>query len=156
VRPEPGERILFRGHPSWRSITPFWLRGALLMLLAGSIAGMASAVVDNRVQTTWVVIGVLGLFALLYARAQMRLLKTTYAITTRRLTIETGLISRRVRQMRLDGVQGVRARQSSLERALDVGTVAFDTSDPEFCFRGVEDPRGVARTAHRVLNDAGL
>jgi uncharacterized membrane protein YdbT with pleckstrin-like domain len=154
VRPEPGEVVLFRGHPSWRSITPFWLRGVVLMVVAGSMAGIASVVADNRVQTTWVVLGVLAVFALLCARAQIRLLKTTYAITTRRLTIETGLISRHLRQASLHRVQHVNARQSALERALDVGTVEFDTlAEPEadFCFRGVEDPRGLVRTVDRAL-----
>jgi uncharacterized membrane protein YdbT with pleckstrin-like domain len=126
------------------------------MLVLGVVAGLVSAIVDGRVRTTWVVIGVLGTFALLYARAQMRLLRRTYAITNRRLTIETGLLSRDISQARLERIQDIDVTQSMLERALDVGTVVFYTAaevGSEFSFRGVEDPRGIVRTVDRALHE---
>jgi uncharacterized membrane protein YdbT with pleckstrin-like domain len=123
------------------------------MLVLGVLAGVASTVVEGRVQTTWVVIAVLGVFALRFVRAQLRLSRKTYAITDRRLTIETGLLSRELHQARLERIQDVNVSQSALERALDIGTVDFYTAaEPgfDFSFCGVEDPRGIVRTFNRA------
>ena len=34
----PGERVIFEGHPSWRAILGFYLKGALVAVVLGFIA----------------------------------------------------------------------------------------------------------------------
>jgi uncharacterized membrane protein YdbT with pleckstrin-like domain len=83
-------------------------------------------------------------------------LQTTYTITSRRLTIHTGLLSRELHETRLERVQNVNSRQTLLERILRVGTVDFDTAagaDYDFSFRGVSTPGAVVRTVDRAIHD---
>jgi len=90
------------------------------------------------------------------AAGQLRRIQTTYSITNRRLTIETGLLSRRLHQTRLERVQNVNSTQSLLERIVRIGTVDFDTAgeaDFDFAFRGVGDPRRIVRTVDRALHE---
>lgn len=153
---EPGEVIFFQGHPSWRSLTTFYLKGLLASLGAGVIAGVAGAIADGSVQVAWVIIAVLGVFLLLIAYGQLQRIQTTYGITNQRLTIQTGLLSRDLHQTRLERVQNVNSRQSVFDRLLRIGTVDFDTAaetEFEFSFRGVGDPRGIVRTVDRALHE---
>src|SRR5690242_10411606 len=99
---EPGEVVFFHGHPSWRSMLPFYLRGVLLALFLGALAGIAGAIADGHVQVTWVIGVVLIAFLVLIAIGQVRLMRTAYAITDRRLTIEIGLVSKELHQTRLE------------------------------------------------------
>ena len=34
----PGEKVIFEGHPSWRAILGFYLKGILVAVVAGVIA----------------------------------------------------------------------------------------------------------------------
>ncbi len=119
----------------------------------GVAAGIVSAIADGRVQVGWVVAAVLVVFGLGLLRGLLERQRTTYTITSERLTIETGLLAREVHETRLDRVQNVACRQSLYERALGVGTVEFDTAgiDFEFAFRGVAEPQEIARTVNRAL-----
>jgi uncharacterized membrane protein YdbT with pleckstrin-like domain len=156
VDPEPGEQIFFHGHPSWRSMAPFYGKGLLAGLAAGVVVGIAGAIANGSVQVPWVIAAVLVVFLVLIAIGQFRRIQTTYFITDRRLTIETGLLSRELHQTRLERVQNVNSSQSVFERMLFIGTVDFDTAaeaEFEFSFRGVANPRGIVRTVDRALHE---
>jgi len=156
VDTEPGEVIFFHGHPSWRSLAPFYAKGLLGSLVAGAIAGIASAIADGHVKDGWVIGVVLVVFVALIAVGQLQRIQTTYAITNRRLTIETGLFARQLHQTRLERVQNVNVSQSLPRRILGIGTVDFDTAaeaEFDFSFHGVGDPRGIVRTVDRALQE---
>ncbi|MFL5860615.1 MAG: PH domain-containing protein [Solirubrobacteraceae bacterium] len=153
--PEPGEEIFFDGHPSWRALALFYLKGLVVVLLAGVIAGIVTRLTASRVQAGWVSVAVVVVFLGLVVIGQVRRIQTTYSITNQRLTIETGILSRDVHQTRLERIQNVNSRQSLFERLLRIGTVEFDTageSQFDFSFRGVSDPRGIVRTVDRALH----
>ncbi len=136
-------------------MTPFLVRWLLASLLLGTAAGIASIVADGREQISWVILAVLGVWLLTFCRGQLRRLRVTYRITSRRLAIETGLISRDRRETRLEAIQDVSVRQTLLQRALGVGTVDFETAgewDADFRFRGVDDPRRIVRAVDRALD----
>jgi hypothetical protein len=42
VDPEPGERLIVEGRPSWRSILGFGARGVLAVAVAGALAAAAT------------------------------------------------------------------------------------------------------------------
>jgi uncharacterized membrane protein YdbT with pleckstrin-like domain len=154
VDSDPGEEVIFHGHPSWRSMVAFHLRGSLLGLIAGVIGGLASVVVEGHVRVGWVIVGVFVGFAPSLIIGGLRRLRTTYTITSRRLSIETGLFSRDIHQTQLERVQNVYARQSMTERLLRVGNVDFDTAADigmEFAFAGVSDPRGIVRLVDEAV-----
>jgi uncharacterized membrane protein YdbT with pleckstrin-like domain len=156
VEPEPGEEIFFHGHPSWRSIASFYARGLVLMLLAGVAAGLVTAIAAGHVQVGWIVAAVLLALLAVLGVGLLKLIQTTYSITSQRLTIQCGLFSRELHETRLERVQNVNARQSALERVLGIGTVDFDTAaggNFDFSFRGVSDPRAIVRTVDRALRE---
>lgn len=154
VDPEPGEIVFFDGHPSWLSLSALLGRGLLAAVAAGVTAGVITVISAGHVRVGWVILAVAAAFMILFALAQLRRLKITYAITDRRLTIETGILSRDLHQTRLERIQNVNATQSLGERILHVGTVTFDTAgevDFDFAFRGVDNPREIVRTVDRAL-----
>lgn len=136
-------------------MTRFVVKGLVLSLVVGVAVGIGSTAADGHVEAGWVVLGVVLAFLLVLVIGQVRRLRTTYAITDRRLAIETGLVSRDLHQTRIERIQNVNCRQSLFERALGVGTVDFDTAGEaefDFCFRGVDDPRRIVRTVDRALH----
>ena len=158
VQAEPGEVVFFHGHPSWLALAPFFIRGLLTTFAVGVIAGLVSAAGSGQVQVPWVVAVALLAFIVVLTVGQTRRMQTTYSITNRRLIIETGLLSRRLHQTRLERVQNVNASQSLIQRLARIGTVDFDTageSDFDFAFHGVSDPREIVRTVDRALHEMG-
>jgi uncharacterized membrane protein YdbT with pleckstrin-like domain len=154
--PEPGEEVFFHGHPSWRSMLAFYIKGFFGAVLAGVIAGIVTRIAGGSVSVPLVVAVVLIVFVLVVVIGLVRRIATTYTITNRRLTIDIGLLSRALHETRLERVQNVNTRQSVLERMLRVGTVDFDTAgsaDFDFAFRGVDDPRQIVRTVDRALHE---
>lgn len=145
MRSTPDEEVIFCGHPSWLSMIGFLVRGLVLSLVVGVASGVAATLASGHQQSGIVVLGVLGMFALVMLRGQARRMRTTYTVTDRRVAVQRGLVARRVQQARLEHVQDVRVRQSLLGRALGVGSVHFDTVGADIRFRGVEDPRWIVR-----------
>jgi uncharacterized membrane protein YdbT with pleckstrin-like domain len=159
---DAGESVLFHGHPAWRSMLALHFKGLLWAIGIGVLVGIGSAIDKSRVQVAWVVGAVLLVLAIEVAVASIRRLATTYTITTQRLTIRFGLLSRDMHETRLERVQNVNSRQSMLERLLGIGTVDFDTAggaEFNFAFRGINHPEELVRTvdqAIRALGPAGL
>jgi uncharacterized membrane protein YdbT with pleckstrin-like domain len=164
---EPEERVLFDGHPSWRSTPGFHIKGLAAAVIAGAIAGLATRIAAGHVQAGWVLVAVLAVFLLGLIAGALGRARTTYTITTERLIIRHGLLAHDQHETRLERIQNVHARQSVRERLLGVGTVEFDTasgsaasgwlrrsSESDFAFRGVANPRHIARTVNDALRDA--
>jgi uncharacterized membrane protein YdbT with pleckstrin-like domain len=134
-----GEEVIYEGHPSWRAILAYYLKGLLGALVVAAI-GYALDGIGLAI----------GLFLLIEALVLLagfiRRFATVYTITTQRLRIKRGIIARHVQQTDIERVQNVNTHQSVLERFLQVGTVDFDTAgtgDSDFRFAGVEDPNEV-------------
>lgn len=132
----------------------FHAKGFLLAVAAGALAGVLSALAAGHVVAGWVILAVLLVFVVVITQGALRLRRTTYTITSRRLTIELGLLGREVHETRLEQIQNVNSSQSLLERALGVGDVSFDTAGGaafDFSFRGVAHPRQIVRMVDDAL-----
>src|SRR5207237_8057513 len=82
---------------------------------------------------------------------------TSSTITTQRLRIRRGIVSRNVQETRVDRIQNVNTDQGVLERVLQVGTVDFDTAgtdDSDFAFAGVGQPEKVSKKVEQALHEA--
>jgi uncharacterized membrane protein YdbT with pleckstrin-like domain len=146
----PGEQVIFQGHPSWRAILGFYLKGILVAAIAGVIAKLFGAGSGTVFLVVLVVIG------LTVAIGFVKRVATTYTITDRRLNIKRGIVSREVQETRLERVQNVNYRQSVYQRLVQIGDVDFDTAatdDYNFIFAGVADPGDVV---HRVDQATGV
>jgi uncharacterized membrane protein YdbT with pleckstrin-like domain len=78
-------------------------------------------------------------------------------VSTQRLYIRRGILSKRMQQTRIDRVQNVNTQQSMRERLLRVGTVDFDTAgtdDSEFRFVGIASPGEVVAAVDRAQREA--
>jgi uncharacterized membrane protein YdbT with pleckstrin-like domain len=148
------EEEFFHGHPSWRSILDFYLKGLVFIVIAGVLAGLITRVAGHKVSIPIVAVVVAAGLVLVLGIGFLRRLRTTYTITSRRLTIHIGLLSREMHECRLERVQNVNATQSVFERLLRIGTVDFDTAagaEFDFKFRGVETPQQIVRTVDQAL-----
>jgi uncharacterized membrane protein YdbT with pleckstrin-like domain len=144
----PGEQVIFEGHPSWRAILGFYLKGVVVALILGVIAKL----VDGNGSAFLVVLVVLAVTLLI---GFIKRVATVYTITTRRLNIKRGIISREIQETRLERVQNVNFRQSVYQRLMQIGDVDFDTAatdDYNFVFAGVANPADVV---HRVDQATG-
>ena len=143
----PGERVIFRGHPSWRAILGFYLKGVLVAAAAGLLA---KVVADDDGAVFLIVLAVVGLTVLV---GFVKRVATTYTITDRRLNIKRGIVSREVQETRLERVQNVNYRQTVYQRIMQIGDVDFDTAatdDYDFVFSGVADPEVVVESVDRA------
>jgi uncharacterized membrane protein YdbT with pleckstrin-like domain len=142
----PGEQVIFQGHPSWRAILGFYLKGVLVAAILGVIAKLVS----GNGAAFVVILVVLALTVLI---GFVKRVATTYTITSRRLNIKRGIVSREIQETRLERVQNVNYRQTIYQRLMQIGDVDFDTAasdDYNFVFNGVADPGEVVEAVDRA------
>ncbi len=149
-----GEQVIFEGHPSWRAILGFYLKGILIAAIIGAIAKLLGT------SSATVFLIVLVLIALTVLIGFVKRVATTYTITNRRLNIKRGIVSREIQETRLERVQNVNYRQSVYQRLMQIGDVDFDTAatdDYNFVFAGVADPGDVVHAVDQATgaNAAG-
>jgi uncharacterized membrane protein YdbT with pleckstrin-like domain len=146
-----GEKVLYEGHPSWRSTIAFYIKGLLVVgVIAVSVALVASTGAAIAVAVVGEAVTVLIGFIRRYF--------TKYMITSERLRIQRGIIARKVQQTEIARVQNVNTDQTVIQRILQVGTVDFDTAgttDSDFKFIGVNDPADVVTAVDKAHNAPG-
>jgi uncharacterized membrane protein YdbT with pleckstrin-like domain len=148
---------MFEGHPSWRSIVGFYLKGLVVVLAVALVVGLVTRIANGNADAGRVVlVAVIGV-AIVVLWGFIKRVTTHYTITTRRLHIKRGIISREVQETRLERVQNVNFDQSLLQRVLQVGDVDFDTAagdDYNFVFFGVANPDEVVERVDRATHTA--
>jgi uncharacterized membrane protein YdbT with pleckstrin-like domain len=145
---QSGERVIYQGHPSWRAILGFYLKGIAITAIAGVIA----ALVDD---TSTGVIAAAAIVGLTVLAGFIKRVATVYTITDRRLNIKRGIIARNVQETRLQRVQNVNFNQGVYERIMQIGDVEFTTAGTEesnFVFAGVAEPEDVVEQVDRATN----
>lgn len=153
----PGEQVIFEGHPSWRAILGFYIKGILVVAVIFALLLLLDA-------GTALAAGVLiGGSALVVLIGFIRRVATDYMITNRRLYIKHGIVSRDVQETKIERVQDVNYRQSVYQRLMQIGDVDFDTaaqdSEGDFVFAGVSQPEKVTDRVHHATepqHDSGI
>ncbi len=146
---QPGERVLYEGHPSWRSILDFYLKG----IIATALISLAVKLITDETGTT-TVIAIVGV-TLTILIGFVKRVATSYTITDRRLNIKRGIVSRTIQETRLERVQNVNFHQGVFQRILQIGDVDFDTAagdDYNFVFTGVADPEDVVHMVDQATH----
>jgi uncharacterized membrane protein YdbT with pleckstrin-like domain len=142
-----GEHVIYEGRPSWRSILGFYILGVIAIAAAAAIGAAVSGAGVS------VLAGVVVLVLVLVI-GWLRRLTTRYLITSRRLQIRRGILSRRVEETRVDRVVDVTIHQSLLSRILAIGDVDFDNASAQqgdlFRFAGIARPQRVTEAIDRV------
>jgi uncharacterized membrane protein YdbT with pleckstrin-like domain len=134
----------------------FYIQGLLGVLVLAAIVAAVTALgsgVSSGLVAAFVVVGA----ALVILVGLLRRIATVYTITNQRLRIKRGIVSKQIKQTRIDRVQNVNTDQSVVERLLRVGTVDFDTAgtdDSDFAFVGVNSPSRVVEAVDRAQHAA--
>jgi uncharacterized membrane protein YdbT with pleckstrin-like domain len=137
-----------QGHPSWRSILGFYVKGMVLAAVAAALAAGVTRVAVGRTDATTAGAAVAVVVGLVVLVGLVRRIATTYSISNQRLQIRGGLVARRVQETPVDRVQNVNISQGVLQRILQVGTLDFDTAgtgDWDFAFTGASQPEEVMK-----------
>jgi uncharacterized membrane protein YdbT with pleckstrin-like domain len=145
VKLSPGEQVIFEGHPSWRGIMAFYLKGLVIAVVAGVLVALITNITGDT-DTALVFFVVLAILGITVLAGFIKRVATVYTITNRRLNIKRGIVSREIQETRLERVQNVNYNQSVFQRMLNVGDVDFDTAagdDYNFIFAAVADPADV-------------
>lgn len=139
-----GETKVWSGRPSWRSMLSFYFRWGVPALIPLVIILVVRAVSDET-WPIWVgIVITLILLVLVALIAWFTRLDQQFTVTSHRLVIRHGILSRREQSAHIDRVQNVSTRQTVVDRMLKVGSVDFDTAgtdDYEFVFDGVNNPQ---------------
>ena len=154
----PGEQVIFEGHPSWRSIIGFYLKGILITAAIALVVGLVTSLTGDEADAGLVTIVAVAGVALTIVVGLVKRIATDYVITDRRLHIKHGIVSRTIQETRLQRVQNVNFTQSVLQRLLQIGDVDFDTAagdDYNFVFSGVAQPEDVVHQVDRATRLAG-
>jgi uncharacterized membrane protein YdbT with pleckstrin-like domain len=139
---QSGERVIYQGHPSWRAILGFYLKGTLVALGAAVLAGLLDESTSLAIVTFIIIVAVTILVGFIKRVA------TVYTITDRRLNIKVGIVARKVQETRLQRVQNVNYNQGVYERLMQIGDVEFTTAgtdESNFVFAGVAQPEQVVQ-----------
>jgi uncharacterized membrane protein YdbT with pleckstrin-like domain len=150
VELHPGEEVVFEGHPSWRGLLSFYVTYVGAAVVIGVIAGLIGSV-GLGIAVGVVLVGLVLLIGL------VRRMATVFMVSSQRLYIRRGILSKKVQQTRIDRVQNVNTNQTVMDRILRVGTVDFDTAgtdDSDFTFRGIAHPDRVVAAVDRAQREA--
>jgi uncharacterized membrane protein YdbT with pleckstrin-like domain len=138
------EAVIWEGHPTWRATLSFHIRGFLITLVLFLLIVLVKwlgAGVSSVVPGAVLVVGV----ALTIGAGWIHRFFTQYAITTKRLQIRQGILSKTESSTNVDRIQNITVRQSPVDRLLKVGSIDFDTasdaSSDRFSFIGVNRPQ---------------
>ena len=138
------ESVIWEGHPTWRATLSFHIRGFiitlglffLIVLVKWLGAGVSSVIPGGLL-----VVGI----ALTIAAGWVHRFFTQYTITTKRLNIRRGILSKTESSTNVDRIQNITVHQSPVDRILKVGSIDFDTASDDltdrFSFIGVNRPQ---------------
>ncbi|MBF6620905.1 MAG: PH domain-containing protein [Patulibacter sp.] len=142
------EQILYSESPSWRSqfgshalvlVVAILIGAVVLLVLDPDWIGIVAGIVIALLGTGW-----------LY----MERVRTKYIITTHRLHVREGFLSKQVQETRLRRIQNVTINQSVPQRILRVGTVDYDTAGDDqggrFRMEGVSNPDALIRLVDKA------
>lgn len=139
------------------------MHGAVFMVpLLIAVIGIVFAIVMNKLLgQTYAIVALLGgAFFILSAvlellRTSVRFATSRLTLTTKRIVIKRGLLSRSTFEVLLTKVEGIGVRQPLLGRLFGFGTITVTgTGGAHQVFRGLRDPQGFHKRAQEKIAEA--
>lgn len=150
------ETLIWEGHPTWRASLSFHAKGFLLSV-APLVLVLLLRWAGVDLPVTWGVLILVAGVALTIAASWVMRYFTQYTITTKRLQIRRGILSKTETSANVDRIQNITVFQSPLDRILKVGAIDFDTAsdDPSdrFGFAGVNEPQALRERIVRARDE---
>ena len=134
------EETLWQGGPSARVL----IGRVLLIVILAVIGSVATEMLQGGGIGWAITAGVVVILLIATAVKYVQLRGTQYTITSQRVIIERGILSKSVEEIDLRYVEDTRFFQSFMERMLGIGNVTLVSSDkttPTFVLFHILDPR---------------
>jgi uncharacterized membrane protein YdbT with pleckstrin-like domain len=151
-----GETVLWRGRPTWRAYIGYFLKWGALALAPGVIVEVLKDTVWDGAPRGYAWAITVVLLALVLLVGWIRKLQTLYTVTSDRIHIRKGILSRQDHSTTYARVQNVNSSQGIIDRMLGTGDVEFDTAgsdDFEFRFYAVRHPGALVKLVGEVEAD---
>lgn len=144
------ERVLLHTGPSQNLLLAGIAAGMVLLVVISTVVAALGNIALGRLLSFIVVVLVVAILAGIYAFVH----RWEYALTSDRVCVATGLVSRERREIPLADVVEVSVDQSAWHRAVSVGDLVFTTTEGPLRFTLVGRPH---RVQEQVLTsmDAG-
>jgi membrane protein YdbS with pleckstrin-like domain len=139
------EKQIWEGRPAWRSYWGLWLLWAAVSLVC-IIASYRWSGGDSGLFRAVLLIAAAGAIAL-FIREALLVWSLRYRLTTQRLFVHKGILTRVTDQLELVRVDDVRVRQGIVDRIVntgDVEVIGTDSTDPEITLESIGAPAEVA------------
>lgn len=166
--PPSEEREIWAARTSWKHFYGKWAAWAsvMIVLAVGAILVRGRWTWLQDKGTIWTLgamsVVILGSGAVLWAKFAIQVYSVYYRLTTQRLFVSRGILSRTTDQTELIRVDDVRVTQRLVDRIVGCGTVeviSTDVSDAKLSLVGVAGPDKIAehvRQQMRVLRKKSL
>lgn len=126
-----GEQVVLHRHPHGRTVVV----PVLLLLLVVGLGSYLAAVVRSQTWAPWAWTALLVVGVVLVGRYTVlpvvRWRTTHFVVTTRRVLVREGVVTRHGMDIPLDRIDGVRVRQNLAGRALGSGTLVVESAAAE-------------------------
>src|SRR5581483_2128439 len=151
--PAKPEETLWHGTPSGRILmgrAAAIVSTPIVIMVLAYVAASMTADLETKgqiVRAGWWIVGTLVLVQAIGVVVKLlRIRGTMYTITTQRIIIEEGLLSKSVREIDLRTIDDTQFSQSLIQRILGIGNVTLVSTDrtmPTFVLHNIPDPRGM-------------
>lgn len=139
------EKPIWTGRPAWRAFTGVWLTWAILSLGGLAASYQYAGVKSTLVSVVWIF--ALGAGVCLVVREALIVLGLGYQLTTQRLFIHRGILTRVTDQTELLRIDDVRLSQGVIDRLVNTGNLEVfgtDETDKNVSLRSISQPAQVA------------
>ncbi len=139
------EQPIWAGRPAWRAFTGVWLGWAVLCLGGLAASYYYAGPKSTLVSVAWIF--ALGAGVCLVVREALIVLGLGYQLTTQRLFIHRGILTRVTDQTELLRIDDVRLSQGVIDRLVNTGSLdvfGTDETDKNVKLRSIPQPAEVA------------
>ncbi len=143
------EQFVWAGRPAWRAFAGAWLAWFVLSATSLYLASKFAADVA-LVRVVWLFVG--GGAVTLLVREALIVYGLSYHLTTQRLFVHKGIITRVTDQMELLRVDDVRISQGLVDRVVDTGSLevfSSDETDESVKLQSIPAPAAIAEELRR-------
>jgi uncharacterized membrane protein YdbT with pleckstrin-like domain len=126
-----GERVVVHKHPHWKMLILPVLVFLITVGLGAFLAALVSA--QSWAGIAWIAIAVVGVVLIVWLTLVplVRWRTTHFVVTTRRVLVREGVLSRQGIDIPMTRVNSVQFRHTVLERVLGCGTLVIESASDE-------------------------
>lgn len=150
------EKDVWQGRPAWQAYYGTWLLWAVVVVIVLVLTYRWTTSVDKTARMVmWAIVG--GGAVALWVRQALIIYGLHFQLSTQRLVIRRGILSRTTDQIELVRVDDVRFRQGLIDRIVktgDVEVISSDATDAKLVLQSILNPDKVAEDVRRNVRGA--